>query len=132
ALPLLNGVLVDFERIAAVFELVLHASRQGGQFTRLAYGHETGIQTVGERGTKDKATRFHAEYQINIHLQIVFGERVDKSGEPELVLPERCDVIEENALLGKIRYLPNQCLQRFTVHSGSRCHSPCSFDAKCT
>ena len=85
ALAFLDGVLMNLQRVAAVFEIVTDACSFCRKLSGFAHGNEAGIQTIGESWTENKAAGFHAEDQVNILLQVVLGKRVDQCGESQPV-----------------------------------------------
>src|SRR4051794_13722300 len=93
---------MDFESVAAVFELVFQSLCGSRQLSRLAYGNKPGIQPISYGGTEDEAARLHPEYQVDLLIQVMLGESIDQRGEPELVFQQRGDVVKQNAFFREI------------------------------
>ena len=107
---------MDLERVAAIFQVIADLFRFGGQLSRLADRNKSRIQPIGERWSKDKSAGLHAEHEVNLFADIVFRERVDQPSEAELVLEQRGDVIEQDALFREVGYLADQLLQPVAVY----------------
>src|SRR5262249_61783364 len=65
ALPRLDRILVDRERVAAILELVLDLDRLAGALDGLAPRHESSLQLLRQRAPQDEAARFDADDQVN-------------------------------------------------------------------
>src|SRR5438105_592505 len=74
-----NRIGVDFYNIGAVFQCILDAYRLVREFAKFAYRHETTVQQVGQRGTKNKATRFNSNDGLNTGPGIVGGQALKGS-----------------------------------------------------
>jgi two-component system, OmpR family, KDP operon response regulator KdpE len=70
ALAGLNRVQVNLQRVGAVFQVVGHARHRRGQFARLAHGHKSGVQPVGQRRPKDESPRLDAQHQVDLALEM--------------------------------------------------------------
>src|ERR1700737_5574469 len=112
ALAFLDRVPVDLQRIGAIFQGIVKLGGGGRQLAGLAQGDEARIQTIGDCGAEYKASRFHAQHQVDTGSQVVFGQRHNQSGGAELVLEQSGDVVEQDALLGEIRNFADQLFQR--------------------
>src|SRR5262245_40395501 len=113
----MDRVLVNLERVTAVFQIVGYAGSFCGELTRLAHGRESCIQAVGQCGTEYESAGLDAEHQVDFFFKVVFGERVDQRGEAELVFEQRGNVIEEDPRLGEIRNFADQLLQWLAIDS---------------
>ena len=81
ALSLLNRVAVDFESVGAIFEGVIVFRGGCRKLARLAHRNKSSVKAVGHCWTENKATGFHAEDEVYVFVQIVFGEGIDKRRE---------------------------------------------------
>src|SRR6185312_15264242 len=126
ALARADSVLMDLERINAVFELVIPLDGVRRELAGLADGHESGVQAIGERGTKDEATGLDSQDQVDFRAEIVFGQSINQRREADVVFEKRGDVVEQNAFLGEVGNFADQLLQVLAVVR----HLPCSFNAK--
>ena len=61
-----HGVVVHFEGVGAVFEVVGDADAGGGEFLGFAHGDEAGAEGVGECGGEDEAAGFDADDGIDL------------------------------------------------------------------
>ncbi len=68
ALAFFDGIFVDFQRVAAIFEFIPDLYRFGRQLSQLADRNESRIQPVGQRRSKDKSARLDAEHYIDLFL----------------------------------------------------------------
>src|SRR5437867_5044781 len=98
ALAGLDRVLVDRERVAAVFELVLDLDGLTRELAELANGNEARVQLMGERAADDEAPRFDGHHHVDPLLSVPAHKRVDDVPERRAVLQERGDVLEEDSL----------------------------------
>src|SRR5208282_4073842 len=116
ALTFSDGVLVNFQRVAAIFELIADLQGFGGQLSRFADRNESRVQPVGESWTEDKSPSLHAEHQVNLLADVVCRERVNQPREADLVLEERGDVVEEDAFFREVGHLTDQLLQPLAIY----------------
>src|SRR5437879_11418526 len=98
ALPGLDRILVDRERVAAILELVLDLDGLARELAGLANRDEARVQLMGERASHDEAPRFDANHHVDSLLLVPPNEGVDDVAERRAVLQERCDILEENSL----------------------------------
>ena len=89
----LNGILMDFEGVFSVFELVAFLGGGGGEFARLADEDEAAAEFLGEGSAKEKATGFDGDELGDFLFAIVLGEQLDNFAEGIGVLEEGCDVL---------------------------------------
>src|SRR5688500_14651756 len=68
ALSRCNCIRVRFQRIRAVFQLVINAHSFGGQFVGFANRHETDLQTVGKGCSDDEAARFNGGDDVELEV----------------------------------------------------------------
>src|SRR6185312_3023916 len=126
----LDRVLMNLEGVRPVFEVIGYPRRRSRQLARLPYGHKPRVEPVRERWTKDEATRFDAEHQVDVLVDVVLRERINERRESLRILEQGRDVVEEDTRLGKIGNGANERLQRLAV-GGHRCnHLPGSFNTK--
>lgn len=116
ALAGLNGIAVDLEGVGAVFEIVSDPGYRRGQLARFAHWNKTGVEAVGKRGAEDESARFDAEDEVDLALEVMRGEGVDKLGEAGRIFEQRSDVVEENAGLGEVRHGAHKSFERFYVY----------------
>ncbi len=103
----LDGVLVYFEGVLAVFELIGLRLGVPGQLARLADQHKSGAQLVGQRRGDDEAARLGADNHVHPLAHVPIGQKVDRSLERLGVLQHGGDVLENNSFLGKVRDVPD-------------------------
>src|SRR6266702_3981820 len=115
ALPRLDRVEVNLQRVGAVLQVVADARGLRRQLLGLAYRHEARVQPVRQRRAEDEPARLDTEHQVDLLADVVRRQRVGQLCEALLVLQQRGDVVEQNARLGKIRNGADKVLQRFTV-----------------
>ena len=128
----LDCVEVDFERVGAVFEVVVHAGALRGKLLWLAHGDEACVQTVCDGWAKDEAASFDAQDEVDFFADVVGGEGVDELREAGFVLEESGDVIEEDSRLGEVGDGANEFFQRLTVHDLRHAFLPVSFNLNWT
>src|ERR1700730_11820436 len=76
-LSFLYSVAVNFERVGAVFKGVIVFRGGCREFSRLADGNKSCVEPVGHGGSENKSAGLHAQYEVYVFCQVVFGERVD-------------------------------------------------------
>src|SRR5690348_15298316 len=103
-----NGVTVNFKHVIAVFQIVGGARHLGGQLTGLAYRNEAGVQAVSDHGSEDESSRLDTDNPVDPASDIMISEGVDSASQPNRVLQQSRDVIEQNAGLREIRNFTNQ------------------------
>ena len=111
----LDGVLVDFQRVGTVLQVVSHAGDGRRELAGLADRDEAGVEPVGESGAKDEAASLDAEDEVDLLFDVVSSESVNEFGEAGLVFEQRGDVVEEDARLGKIGYGAHKGFELFDV-----------------
>src|SRR5262245_15102666 len=116
ALPDLDRVLVDGERVSAVLELVLDFDGLARQLAQLANGYEAGLQLMGERAAEDEAARFDADDHIDPLVAIAADEAVDDGGERRTVLQDRGDIPEKDSLGREVPDVSDLRLELRDVH----------------
>src|SRR5258708_26014789 len=77
ALAALDGVFVELEGIESVFQFITPFDRLGRELARLANGNKAGIQTVGQRRTKNESASFNGQHGVNSGIQVVLGESIN-------------------------------------------------------
>src|SRR5260370_32075811 len=86
ALAGLDGVFVDFERVCAVFQGIGHARGFGGELFGLSNGDETGIEAVGQSGSKNETPRFDPPYDGGVGSVLIVPRAGHKVGKHLLFL----------------------------------------------
>jgi hypothetical protein len=61
----LHRVVVDFERVAAVLEVVARAHRRRWQLSWFAYGRETDAKTIGDGRSENEPAALDANDEID-------------------------------------------------------------------
>jgi len=117
AVPDLNRVAMDLERIGAVFELIFDALSRGRQLVGLPHRNEAGMQSVSHGRREYKSARFNADDGVDLHALAVRAEPVDHALEPLRVLKQRRDVVKEDTGFRKIRHFADQTFE--VIHSGT-------------
>jgi len=107
----LYGVGVDFERIAAVFELVGDGHGFRGEFFGFANGDETGVEAIGEGGREDEAAGFDSGDDVDFVAVVVFAEAIYESMKSARILEQSGEVVEKNAGLGVIGNFADQLFE---------------------
>src|SRR5579875_3701375 len=121
ALAAFYGIGVNFQRVRAVFEVVLNFGRGGGELLRLAHGDEAGVQAVSQRRAEDEAAGLDAENEIDVFADVVLGEGVDELREAVLVLEQRGDVVEQDAGFGEVRDGADELFEGLAVDGVNVC-----------
>src|SRR5919109_632055 len=112
-----RGIVMHFERVGAVFELVALLVSLRRQLPRLADRNEAGTQAMRDRGAEDEAAALDSDDGVDA---VVFEPRrhhLDRRLESFTMPQQRGDVIEENARLRKIRNVSDVLFQ---IHALSR------------
>src|SRR5229473_3669949 len=78
ALAGFDGVFVDFKGVCAVFQGIRDAGGFGGEFLRLSNGDETGVEPVGQGGSKNEAAGFDPRHHVNGMTDVVLAEPVNQ------------------------------------------------------
>ena len=65
ALPCLDRVFVDLERVGAVLERVALAHARRRQLARLSHRREAGAEAIGDRRAEDEAAALDADDEID-------------------------------------------------------------------
>src|SRR5262249_55493436 len=107
------------QRVAAVFELVLHLDGLARQLAELADGDEPGVELVGQRPPEDEAAGLDADHDLDPRLPIVSGQEVDDPTKGRTVLEQGRDVLEEDTLGRKVLDVPDLCAQVGDVVHGA-------------
>jgi len=102
------GVGVDFERIAAVFELVGDGHCFSGQLFGFADGDESGIEAVGQSRRENEAARFDSGDDIDFVTLVVLAEAVDERVKAARILQQGGEVVKKNAGFGVIGNFADQ------------------------
>ena len=113
ALSRLDGVLVDFDRRLAVFEVVGLFDRFAGQFALFADGNEPRPELVGDRGAEEESARFHAGYDVEIHAGERLRHFVHREAQAFAAVEDARDVAEEDAGFRKIGNAADVVLELF-------------------
>jgi hypothetical protein len=106
---------VNLQSVRTILQVVGHARHRSRQFARLAHGHESRVQPVGQRRPKDESARLNAQHQVDLLGKIVRRQSVDHLRKTGLVFEQRGYVVKENSRLGKIRNSPHQLLEIFHI-----------------
>ena len=107
----LDGVLVEFELVGAVFELVGDGGSFSGKLFWFAHGNETGTQTIGQCGGENEAAGFDAGDDVHFGAVVLFAELVNERMEAGRVFEQGGEVVEQNARLGIIGDFADQSFQ---------------------
>src|SRR5262245_6897915 len=118
----LDGVLVDREDVAPVLELVLLLDGRARQLAPLAHGDKARLELVGQRPAEDEAARLHPHDDLDRDRMILLGEVVDHRRPGGAILQERGDVLEEDALGGKVFDIADLRAEVGHVHRGRGCY----------
>src|SRR5206468_242276 len=118
ALARLDGVLMDGQDVAAVFELVLLLDRRRGQLPALPDRHEPGAQLMGQRAAEDEPPGFHANDHVHTGRAVLARQMVDDSGPGRPVLEQRGDVAKEDALGREVLDIADLGAKLEAVHDG--------------
>src|SRR5205807_10659019 len=86
-----------------------------GQLLGFTHRNKPGIQTIGKSRTKDESAGLDAKNQIDILLHVVRRERIDESCEPDSVLQQGCNVVEQNAWFGKVWNLADKVFEMIAI-----------------
>src|SRR2546428_11245707 len=116
ALPGLDRILVDRERVAAILELVLHLDGLARELAELANGNESRVQLMGERAADDEASRLDSDHHVDSLVLVPAYERVDDVPKRRTVLQERGDVLKEDSLGREVLDVADFRLQIGDVH----------------
>src|SRR2546425_9619534 len=125
ALPRLDRVLVDGERVAPVLELVLDLDGLARELAELPHGDETRAQLVGERPAKDEPTRLDGDHDVHALLLIAAREHVDHVAERRTVLEKGGDVLEEDPLGWEVPDVTDLRPEVGDVHRAPILRAPC-------
>ena len=106
-LPFVHGILVDFERVGAVFEIVGFLDRFRGQLSGLADWNEAGAEPLCDRAAKNEAAALDADYRIDSLVHVRHGQHVDRHGEALTIAQQRRDVVEEDPHLREVGDVPD-------------------------
>src|SRR5439155_20879647 len=96
-----EGVVVDLERVATVFELVARRVLLGRELPRLAHERDAGTEAVRHGRPDDEPPRFDAEHHVGT-ATVALDEAVDHRPEGRSVGEERGDVLEDDAGLREV------------------------------
>ena len=96
-----EGIVVNLEDAAAVFEGVLAAPRFPRQFAGLADRHEAAAEDARDAAAEDEAARFDRRYVRDAGVFERLGQRVRDVVERFVRAQQRRDVFEDDAGLGK-------------------------------
>src|SRR5947199_5591848 len=125
ALPRLDRVLVDGERVAPVLELVLDLDGLARELTELPHGDETRAQLVGERPAEDEPARLDGDHDVHALLLIAAREHVDHVVERRTVLEKGGDVLEEDPLGWEVPDVTDLRPEVGDVHRAPILRAPC-------
>src|SRR5262245_56184311 len=120
ALSRLDRILVHFQAVTAVFQLVGGAHRRRRQFAELAHRHEAGTDAIGNRRAQNEAAAFDSDDDFDLPSAIRYRQAVDRHPKPFGVPEQRGDVVEQNAGFRKVRHVTNLRFECFHI---------CGFDA---
>ncbi len=122
---------MNLQGVLPVLEVILPLQNLRGQLLWLADGYKAGVQPVSEGRAEDEAARFDAQHQVDVVVDVALGQGIDQASKAQLVLQQRCDVIEKNAGLGKIGNFADELLEVVAVLRRLSLHElPDSFDTK--
>src|SRR3989441_329399 len=125
ALPRLDRVLVDGERVAPVLELVLDLDGLARELAELPHGDETRAQLAGERPTEDQPARPDGDHDVHALLLIAAREHVDHVVERRTVLEKGGDVLEEDPLGWEVPDVTDLRPEVGDVHRAPILRAPC-------
>ena len=104
----LDRILMYFEDVGSVFELVLNALGDRRQFFGFTDGHEACIERVGDGGSEDETAGFDPHNDFD-SLPFIRGPQiVDHRAETRGVFQQRGDVVKIDAGLGEIRHFSDK------------------------
>ncbi len=107
----LHGVLMDFESVGAVLELVRDARRFRRQLFRFSHGDKTRAEPVRQRGSKNESARFHTDHQVHGLAGVVAAKLIHERAKTGGILQQRGQIVEKNSRLRVIRNFSNQFFQ---------------------
>src|SRR2546427_747229 len=125
ALPRLDRVLVDGQRVAPGLELVLDLDGLARELAELPHGDETRAQLVGERPAEDEPTRLDGDHDVHALLLIAAREHVDHVAERRTVLEKGGDVLEEDPLGWEVPDVTDLRPEVGDVHRAPILRAPC-------
>jgi hypothetical protein len=120
-----DGVLVDFERILAVFEIVGLLDCFRGKFSRLADGNESRTKPLGDGRAQDETAAFDSHDGVDALIHVGRRQQRNRGFEADRITQQRGDVVEKNAGLRKVRNVANVL---FEVHQLIGVPSSLTFD----
>ena len=83
----------------------------GGQFLRLADGHEPRAERISERGRENEAARFDPDHHIDRRALVLGLERVDGSLKSCFIFEKRGDVVEKDSGFGEVRNFADELFE---------------------
>src|SRR5690349_181985 len=116
ALPGLDRVFVNGQRITAVLELVLDLDGLARKLAGLAHRNEASPELVRDRAAHDEAARFDPDHDVDSLRAIPLDERVDHVAKSLTVFEERRDVLEEDAVGREVLDVTDLPLELGDVH----------------
>src|SRR5947209_970038 len=125
ALPRLDRVLVDGERVAPVLELVLDFDGLARQLAELPHGDQARAELVGERTTEDEPARLDGDDDVHALFLVSACEHIDHVAERRAVLQEGGDVLEEDPFGRKILDVADLRPELGDVHRAPILLAPC-------
>jgi hypothetical protein len=111
AVPWADGVRVQLECVAAVFERVLGADRALRQLAGLAREHEATAKLARDRGPQQEAARLGADHDVGRPHPRELCQRRNRGVERLTVGEQRRDVAKADPRLGEVRDLAHERAQ---------------------
>ncbi len=106
-----EGIGVDLKAVSAVFKGVLDAVHGAGEFAGLADGHEAGRERLGHGDAEDESPGFGADDHVHAHAAVGVGHEFHGEGEALAVGKEGREVLEDDAGLGEVRDVDDECAE---------------------
>jgi len=111
ALAGVDGVEMNLDAVAAVFEVVGRAGGFGGELAGLADGDEAGGEGLRDGGAEDEAAGLGADDEVYMLAAVGVGHELDGEGEGARVAKERREVLEADAGLREVFDLADEGTQ---------------------
>src|SRR5262245_29016104 len=107
----LQSILMDFDDVDAVFELVFLTDGLGRQLALLADRYEAAAQTVSDRAAEDEAARFNARHRLDSLIGKRRDQPLDAGAQAVGMAEQRGDVAKHDARLRIVRYRAHEVLE---------------------
>src|SRR5712692_465517 len=104
-------VTMNLERVLAVFEIVRDRSFLSRELLRLAHGHKTSPQAIGEGRRENETTRLNANHGIDVCAFKLRSQGVDGFSQTLGMFQQGRDVVKVYAGFWKVGDFANQLFQ---------------------